>query len=87
MRWSRVHAIEEGAVLPDLICQEAGGAVSQVFQSKTHQEVCTALGKGILALMDQDSGTFYHVLNGCFTRTINVSTIRWGFCMYMAYSG
>ena len=46
-----------------------------VFQSKTHQEVCTALGKGILALMDQDSGTFYHVLNGNFTRKEEFRTI------------
>lgn len=38
-----------------------------VFQNDRYAGMCRALGEGILSLLDQDSGTYYHVLNGDFT--------------------
>ncbi len=39
-----------------------------VFQNENYRDVCRALGRGILSMLDQDSGEYYHVLNGDFTR-------------------
>ena len=41
---------------------------ADVFQDETYTDVCRALGEGILNMMDQDTGEYYHVLNGDFTR-------------------
>lgn len=38
----------------------------EVFGSREYEDVCAALGEGILSLMDQ--GAYYHVLNGDFSR-------------------
>lgn len=39
-----------------------------VFQDDTYREVCLALGDGILSLLDQSTGEYYHVLNSDFSR-------------------
>ena len=39
-----------------------------VFRDGRYREVCTALGEGILTMLDQSSGEYYHVLNGDFSR-------------------
>lgn len=39
-----------------------------VFSSDQYREVCRYLGNGILKMMDQESGEYYHVLNGDFSR-------------------
>lgn len=39
-----------------------------VFSSDQYREVCRYLGNGILKLMDQETGEYYHVLNGDFSR-------------------
>ena len=39
-----------------------------VFGTREYQDACAALGEGILSLLDQSDGTYYHVLNGDFTR-------------------
>lgn len=39
-----------------------------VFGSREYQDACTALGEGILSQLDQSDGSYYHVLNGDFTR-------------------
>jgi len=46
-----------------------------VFQSEKHLEVCRQLGNGILALMDQEDGTYYHVLNGDFSMKEGFRTV------------
>ncbi len=38
-----------------------------VFGSDKYLDVCRHLGNGILSLMDQESGVYYHVLNGDFS--------------------
>ena len=40
-----------------------------------YTDVCRALGSGILSLMDQSAGTYYHVLNGDFTRKEELRTV------------
>ena len=37
------------------------------FNTDKHLDVCRKLGNGILSLMDQEEGTYYHVLNGDFS--------------------
>lgn len=39
-----------------------------VFQNKEYKDVCDALGQGILSMLNQDTGEYYHVLNKDFTR-------------------
>ncbi len=39
----------------------------EAFQDNKYQDVCCALGNGILSLLDQSGGQYYHVLNGDFT--------------------
>jgi len=46
-----------------------------VFQTEKYRDVCTALGNGILTMMDREKGTFYHVLNGDFTRKEEFRTV------------
>ena len=46
-----------------------------VFQNDKYTDVCRALGSGILSLMDQSAGTYYHVLNGDFTRKEELRTV------------
>lgn len=46
-----------------------------VFQTEKYKDVCIALGKGILSMLDQESGTYYHVLNGNFTRKEEFRTV------------
>lgn len=38
------------------------------FQNDRYRDVCRALGNGILRLFDPETGEFYHVLNGDFSR-------------------
>jgi len=38
-------------------------------------EECRALGEGILTLLDQETGEYYHVLNGDFTRKERTRTV------------
>lgn len=47
----------------------------EVFQSKKYEQVSRALGEGILSMMDQSTGTYYHVLNGDFTRKEEMRTV------------
>ncbi len=45
------------------------------FQNRRYEDVCTALGNGILTMMDQEKGTYYHVLKGDFTRKKEFRTV------------
>lgn len=45
------------------------------FDTDTYQTTCEALGYGILSMMDPIEGTYYHVLNGDFTRKEKYRTI------------
>ena len=45
------------------------------FQNDKYTDVCRALGEGILSMMDQQAGTYYHVLNGDFTRKEEERTV------------
>lgn len=47
----------------------------EVFQNEKYQEVCCALGEGILSMQDPASGEYYHVLNGDFTRKEKLRTV------------
>ncbi len=38
-----------------------------VFQNDKYVDVCRHLGNGILSMLDQETGQYYHVLNGDFT--------------------
>lgn len=38
-----------------------------VFGNEQYKDICTALGEGILTMMDQEKGTYYHVWEGDFT--------------------
>lgn len=38
------------------------------FHSREYVDVCRALGNGILSLLDQKTGEYYHVLNGDFSK-------------------
>ncbi len=40
----------------------------EVFENDKYKDVCCALGEGILSMLDQSSGEYYHVLNGDFTQ-------------------
>lgn len=46
-----------------------------VFQNEKYKDVCIELGKGILTMLDQSDGTYYHVLNGDFSRKEEYRTI------------
>ena len=46
-----------------------------VFQNDKYAGVCCALGKGILSMLDETSGEYYHVLNGDFTRKEEYRTV------------
>lgn len=45
------------------------------FQSDEYTDVCRALGEGILSMMDQSTGEYYHVLNGDFSRKEEMRTV------------
>ena len=46
-----------------------------VFQTDRYTDVCRSLGEGILSMMDQGKGTYYHVLNGDLTRKEEFRTV------------
>ena len=46
-----------------------------VFQNKDYLEVCEALGEGILSMFDAQTGSYYHVLNGDFSRKEEQRTV------------
>lgn len=46
-----------------------------VFQNRKYERECIALGNGILAMLDQDTGEYYHVLNGDFSTKEEFRTI------------
>ena len=45
------------------------------FQNDRYQDICVALGNGILTMMNQSDGTYYHVLNGDFSRKEEFRTV------------
>lgn len=45
------------------------------FQSDEYTDICRALGEGILSMMDQQTGEYYHVLNGDFSRKERERTV------------
>ena len=45
------------------------------FGSDEYRDVCTALGNGILTMLDQSDGTWYHVLGGDFSRKEEFRTV------------
>lgn len=46
-----------------------------VFQNEKYADVCRALGQGILTMLDQDTGEYYHVLNGDFSHKEKLRTV------------
>lgn len=46
-----------------------------VFGNEKYADVCRALGEGILTMLDQSTGEYYHVLNGDFTRKEALRTV------------
>ena len=38
------------------------------FKTSAYEDLCVALGNGILTMLNQDTGEYYHILNGDFTR-------------------
>ena len=46
-----------------------------VFQSDQYTELCTKLGNGILAMMDSETGAYFHVLNSDFTEKEEFRTV------------
>lgn len=46
-----------------------------VFGSDKYLDVCRQMGNGILSLLDQTDGTYYHVLNGDFSRKEEYRTV------------
>lgn len=46
-----------------------------VFQNRKYEDICCALGQGILSMMDQDSGEYYHVLDGDFEKKEEFRTV------------
>ena len=46
-----------------------------VFETDKHLEICRKMGNGILRLLDQEDGTYYHVLNGDFTEKEEFRTV------------
>lgn len=46
-----------------------------VFQNEKYSDVCRALGQGILSMLDQKTGKFYHVLNGSFSQKEEFRTV------------
>jgi len=45
------------------------------FGNEKYLEECRALGEGILTMLDQETGEYYHVLNGDFTRKERLRTV------------
>ncbi len=45
------------------------------FGNDRYADVCRALGRGILTLLDQQTGEYYHVLNGDFSRKEEFRTV------------
>lgn len=45
------------------------------FQTDRYTDVCRSLGEGILSMMDQEKGTYYHVLKGDLTRKEEFRTV------------
>ncbi len=40
----------------------------ETFENEKYLEVCRSLGQGILSMLDQETGSYYHVLNRDFSR-------------------
>jgi len=45
------------------------------FGTQQYLEICRKLGRGILSLLDQTDGTYYHVLNADFTEKDEMRTV------------
>lgn len=45
------------------------------FGTDKYLDVCRKMGNGILSLMDQENGTYYHVLNGDFSEKEEFRTV------------
>ena len=46
-----------------------------VFGGEEYVDICRRMGNGILALLDQENGTYYHVLNGDFSKKEEFRTV------------
>lgn len=46
-----------------------------VFQNTKYQDICKKLGNGILTMLNTETGEYYHVLNGDFTRKEEFRTV------------
>jgi len=46
-----------------------------VFDDNTYQDTCLSLGEGVLSLLDEETGSYYHILNREFERVEAVRTI------------
>lgn len=46
-----------------------------VFENEEYMDVCRALGEGILTMFNQNTGEYYHVLNGDFSRKEAMRTV------------
>lgn len=57
------------------VCVVALTEYMDVFQNEKYRDVCCALGQGILSMMDQTNGEYYHVLSGDFTRKEEFRTV------------
>jgi len=45
------------------------------FGSRRYEDICRRLGNGILTMLDPETGTYYHVLNGDFSRKEEFRTV------------
>lgn len=45
------------------------------FQNEQYKDICVALGNGILTMLNQNDGTYYHVLNKDFTNKEEFRTV------------
>lgn len=46
-----------------------------VFESDKYVDICRKLGNGILTMLDRETGVYYHVLNGDFSRKEEFRTV------------
>lgn len=63
------------------------------FGNDKYTEICRQLGNGILTMLDQNTGEYYHVLNGDFTRKEEFRTVYYdgeatfGLCRLYSLTG
>ncbi|MBO7253308.1 MAG: glycosyl hydrolase family 88 [Oscillospiraceae bacterium] len=63
------------------------------FGNDKYVKICRKLGNGILTMLDQDTGEYYHVLNGDFTRKEEFRTVYYdgeatfGLCRLYSVTG